>query len=62
MKRTNEQKGYLLTKTTFFPYLLPAYHRSAPFAVVVPPFLLIAYPLTTPSKFLLRAKNGRQVE
>ena len=46
--RTDENNSLL--------YLLPAYLRSTPLVVLVPPFLLIhtQYPITTPSKFLLR--------
>ena len=41
-------------KTNPLLYLLPAYYRSTPLAVLVPPLLLITYPTTIPSKFLLR--------
>ena len=52
--KRNEKTGYLGTKTNSLLYLIPAYHRSTPLAVLVPPFLLITYPITLPSKFLNR--------
>ena len=44
----------MLTKTNSLLYLLPAYLRSTPLVVLVPPFLVITYPIVIPAKFLLR--------
>ena len=38
----------LLTKTKSLLYLLPAYHQPTPLAVLVPSFLIVAYPITVP--------------
>ena len=50
----NEKKDTYVANTNSLPYLLQPYYQSTSLAVLVPPFLLITYPITIPSKFLPR--------
>ena len=56
-EKEKEKKGHLLTKTNSFctsSLYNTKYHRYTPLAVLFLRFLPIRYPITIPSKFLLR--------